>query len=108
MKDHEARQKLAVLEERLTGFEKKLNTTTAKRNSVVVDVKDIKRKLAELLKILGYSYDKEGVFTREIDIESSDLGKLQQQITALVTSLELEEVYTNGVLSYRVQTPKRR
>ena len=107
MKDHEARQKLAVLEERLTGFEKKLNATTAKRNNAVVDVKELKRKLAELLKALGYSHDKEGVFTREIDIESSDLGRLQMQITALVTSLDLEEVYTDGVLSYR-SVPKRR
>jgi len=44
-------------------------------------------------------FDKDGVLDREASIKSS-LGRLQAQITALVSAIGHKETYVDGVLRY--------
>ena len=103
MKDAELRIEVARIEERLKEIESKINDFKLFINYH----EDVSRKFYEVIKELGFSYDDNDVFDRNITNPESTFGRLQSQILALVESLELEEVWTNGVLTYR-RTDKRR
>jgi len=95
MKDNEARKQIAVLEERVRNFKRPLDVSD--------EVRDLERRFMELLKELGFSYDDDLVFDREVKANSS-LGRLQAQISAVVDALGLEETYSEGKLIYKKPT----
>jgi hypothetical protein len=92
MKDNELREKVAKLEEKIEHL----------RNPVYLDeeVRNLDRQFNELLKELGFSYDENLVFDREVKVNSS-LGRLQAQISAVVDALGLEETYSEGKLVFK-------
>lgn len=95
MKDHEARKEIVELRVRLE------NLVTA-LDKVDVDnygFRDYKRQFMELVKELGFDFDKDGVLNREATVNSS-LGRLQAQISALVETLGYKETYDKGTLRY--------
>jgi hypothetical protein len=92
MKDNEARKQIAVLEERVRNFKRPLDVSD--------EVRDLERRFMELLKELGFSYDDDLVFDREVKPNSS-LGRLQAQISAIIDALGLEETYSEGKLVFK-------
>lgn len=92
MKDNEARQQIAVLEERIRHLQHPMDLSS--------DVEDLIRRFMELVKELGFSYDDDLVFNREAKANSA-LGRLQLQISALVSALGFEETYEKGELVYK-------
>lgn len=91
MKDNEARTKIAVLEEKIKHLRSPVGS---------YEFDDLNRRFSEVVKELGFSFDDDLVFTRDVK-SNSVLGRLQAQILALVEALGLEETYEGGVLVYK-------
>jgi len=96
MRDSKCREDLARAEVKIQHLEKAIEQLSLG----IFGDKDIARKFSELVKELGFSFDKEGVFIREA-IPNSTLGKLQTQISALVEACNFEETYSDGRLVYK-------
>ncbi len=95
MRDNVAREKIAemgVLIENLSKALEKIDVDS-------YGLRDYQRRFIELSKELGLEFDEDGVLDREASIKSS-LGRLQAQITALVTAIGHKETYVDGVLRY--------
>jgi hypothetical protein len=95
MRDNVAREKIAEMGVLIENLSKALE-------KVDVDsygLRDYQRRFIELTKELGLEFDRDGVLDREASIKSS-LGRLQAQITALVSAIGHKETYVDGVLHY--------
>ena len=106
MKDSEAREKIVRLETENKEFERRICKLEEKVNQY--EIKDNTRRIGDIAKILGFSFNGDGVFDSAIkDPASSILGRLQLQISALISSLDLEETYQDGKLIFRGIKPRR-
>jgi len=105
MKDTELRIDVAEISVRLDEVIKDIEEVNRKMS--MYPYENVSRKLHELIKELGFSYDENNVFDRNVTRVESALGRLQLQISSLIESFELEEVWTDGKLTYR-RADKRR
>lgn len=103
MKDHDAREWLARIEQRLDDLDK-YGFTVSKS----IELAELTLKVETIIKALGYSFNEKNVFDVDIKDPTSSLGRLQLQISALIESLDLEEVWREGKLSYRQKEKTRR
>lgn len=98
MKDHECRTNLAKFEIKLNNLEDEVNRFRSVFDSYTIV--DLNRRFNAVVKELGFSFDDYGVFDNNV-VNSGSLWKLQLQLNALIAALGFEEVWTEGVLSYR-------
>lgn len=99
MKDYDARERLAKIEQQLDDLDKYGFT-----DNRIIELAEFGLKLETIIKALGYSFNDKNVFDPDIKDPASSLGRLQLQISALVESLDLEEVWREGKLSFRQKT----
>lgn len=103
MKDHDARERLARVEQQLDDLDKYGFT-----DNRILELAELGLKVETIIKALGYSFNEKNVFDADIKDPTSSLGRLQLQISALIESLDLEEVWREGKLSYRQKEKARR
>lgn len=106
MKDSESRERIAKLEAENKELERRITNLENLVDSYTM--KDSLRRVSEIAKVLGFTFNGDGVFDSTIkDPASSVLGKLQIQISALIASLNLEETYQDGKLIFKEARGRR-
>jgi hypothetical protein len=111
MRDAELRENFERFREKIIDEISDIKERLAKLESGFVkgsSADDLNRRFSELVKELGFSYDENSVFDREVK-PSSTLGRLQLQLVALIRSMDLEEHYdSSGTLIYIPSGKSRR
>ena len=103
MRDQDARVEIEVLKTEIRELKRRLEILESRDrsdNGTVYHLKDLEVQFKTLVKELGFSFD-DGVFERDIKDPNSSLFRIQLQIAALISALELEESYKDGRLIYR-------